>query len=185
MFWVLKRTILMRRILSYHKLHNICFGWEIRKLVFCYTLLTKGLHGGIFSLIPFDLCIFFLNWAPSGSRMIWDQQLHVDIILHWHCNGDTKGPYVWLSVKQVCIPPVAFWVWQYGYIFLLKIFDLTGYTVLCPWARHFILCLVLVQSRKWPNMTENCWLGCKASSQTRPTLRGDWWLYILELQWCL
>ena len=23
--------------------HNICLGWEIRKLIFCYTLLTKVL----------------------------------------------------------------------------------------------------------------------------------------------
>ena len=23
--------------------HNICFGWEIRKLFFCYALLTKVL----------------------------------------------------------------------------------------------------------------------------------------------
>ena len=23
--------------------HNICFGWEIRKILFRYTLLTKGL----------------------------------------------------------------------------------------------------------------------------------------------
>ena len=24
--------------------HNICFGGEIRKSIFCYALLTKGLH---------------------------------------------------------------------------------------------------------------------------------------------
>ena len=36
-------------------------------------------------------------------------------------------------------------------------------TMLCPWARHFILCLyiyiVLVQPRKCPHIAENCWLG--------------------------
>ena len=29
--------------------------------------------------------------------------------------------------------------------------SLAGCTVLCPWARHFILCLVLVQPRKTHN----------------------------------
>ena len=36
---------------------------------------------------------------------------------------------------------------------------LTGVTVLCPCARHFINCLVLVQPRKTgnhPDMTETC-----------------------------
>ena len=28
--------------------HNICFGWEIRKLFFWYALLTKGLDKAIF-----------------------------------------------------------------------------------------------------------------------------------------
>ena len=38
--------------------------------------------------------------------------------------------------------------------------------VLCPWARHFILCLVLVHpmtQHEW----KNCWLGCKASTHTK------------------
>ena len=34
---------------------------------------------------------------------------------------------------------------------------------LCPWARHFILCLVFVQHRKCHDMTEMRWLGRKAS----------------------
>ena len=41
---------------------------------------------------------------------------------------------------------------------------------MCHWARHFILCLVLVQPRKTrnsPDMAENCWLGCNASLQTK------------------
>ena len=36
-------------------------------------------------------------------------------------------------------------------------------TVLCSWARHIILCLLLVQPRKNPS----CWLGCKESKQTK------------------
>ena len=38
--------------------------------------------------------------------------------------------------------------------------SLTGGTVLCPWARHFILCLVLVQPRKtFPDITETLLTG--------------------------
>ena len=38
--------------------------------------------------------------------------------------------------------------------------SLTGGTALCPWARHFILCLVLVQLRKtYPDMTEKMLTG--------------------------
>ena len=36
---------------------------------------------------------------------------------------------------------------------------LTGDIVVCSWARHFILCLVLVQPRKCPNMTEKLLTG--------------------------
>ena len=40
--------------------------------------------------------------------------------------------------------------------------SLTGGNALCPSARHFILCLVLVQPRKTcPNMTEKLSLGRK------------------------
>ena len=40
MFFVLKRSVPKTVLLS---THTICFGWEIRKLIFWYTLLTKGL----------------------------------------------------------------------------------------------------------------------------------------------
>ena len=41
--------------------------------------------------------------------------------------------------------------------------SLTAGTVMCHWARHFILCLALVQPRKThPDMTgKNCWLERK------------------------
>ena len=38
--------------------HNICFGWEIRKLVFCYAFLTKGLQCYVFTLN----CVFCVNF---------------------------------------------------------------------------------------------------------------------------
>ena len=42
-------------------------------------------------------------------------------------------------------------------------------TVLGTWARHFILCLVLVQPRKTrPDMTEQMLTGMKASKQVKP-----------------
>ena len=42
-----------------------------------------------------------------------------------------------------------------------------GGTLLYPWARYFILCLVLVQPRKCSSWLKNCWLGCKASMHTK------------------
>ena len=30
--------------MGFFSTHNIYFGWEIRKLYFCYALLTKGLN---------------------------------------------------------------------------------------------------------------------------------------------
>ena len=45
--------------------------------------------------------------------------------------------------------------------------SLTRGTALCPRARHFILCFVLVQSKKTLlDMTENMLLGCVESNQT-------------------
>ena len=46
MFLVLKRFRLIETVLL--STHNICFGWKIRKLFFCYTLLTKVLDGSTF-----------------------------------------------------------------------------------------------------------------------------------------
>ena len=49
--------------------------------------------------------------------------------------------------------------------------SLTGGTALCLWARHFILCLVLVQPRKTlPDITDFFWLGRKESNQTNKQL---------------
>ena len=45
-FCVLKRTVSLRQFNEMVLLstHNISFVGEIRKLIFCYTLLTKGLN---------------------------------------------------------------------------------------------------------------------------------------------
>ena len=40
--------------------HNICFGWKIRKLFLCYTLLTKALKST------------FIMWAASTLRSFLD-----------------------------------------------------------------------------------------------------------------
>ena len=40
MFWGLIETTLLST-------HNICFGWEIRKIIFSYTLLSGGLIEGL------------------------------------------------------------------------------------------------------------------------------------------
>ena len=36
--------------------HNICFGWEIRKLIFWYAFLSKGLELSGFTLCPTLMC---------------------------------------------------------------------------------------------------------------------------------
>ena len=46
--------------------HNICFGWEIRKLFFWYALLTRGLAGlsegnRVISEEAYVLTISFMN----------------------------------------------------------------------------------------------------------------------------
>ena len=46
--------------------------------------------------------------------------------------------------------------------------SLTRSTALCPWARHFILCLEIVQPRKsCPDMTGKYWLWRKESNLTK------------------
>ena len=48
--------------------------------------------------------------------------------------------------------------------------NLTGVTVLRPWARHIYPCLVLVQPRKTrPDKLKNWWLGHKESNQIKQT----------------
>ena len=60
--------------------HNICFGWEIRKLIFCYTLLTKGLVlRDEYILIQILLCMKRLKsfgQSDSLSNCIWGHLTH-------------------------------------------------------------------------------------------------------------
>ena len=55
--------------------------------------------------------------------------------------------------------------------------SLTGGTALCPWERHFILCLVLVQPRKTrPDITERLLTGGRknTSAKERPAFCLSW-----------
>ena len=48
--------------------HNICFGWEIRKLNFCYALLTKVLYICIYTMHnKFSNCFVWVS--PSTSEL--------------------------------------------------------------------------------------------------------------------
>ena len=71
MFWVLKRTVSLRsaqknRLIETVLLstHNICFGREIRKIVFCYALLSGGLDMYNSFLVSNDFCCL-LNVVPD------------------------------------------------------------------------------------------------------------------------
>ena len=90
MFWVLKRTISLRRFFWVPK---TCFGWEIRKLVFRYTLLTKVLvpipkdqidkdfQGQIFNIflsISFNIC--FGYWKEQSQ---WDGTFEYPQHIFW------------------------------------------------------------------------------------------------------
>ena len=46
-------------------------------------------------------------------------------------------------------------------------------TVLCPWARHVVRCLVLWLNpgRRIQTWLKNCWLGCKEANQTNKNWR--------------
>ena len=48
-----------------------------------------------------------------------------------------------------------------------------GVTALCPRARHFIICLVLVHPRKHLDMTEKMLMGCKASNKQKKVINDD------------
>ena len=75
MFWVLKRTVSLRR--GFLSTHNICFGLEIRKLFFCYALLTKVLEAkaslpGTHNIIKVDeRCINFAKSLDPDQGAQW------------------------------------------------------------------------------------------------------------------
>ena len=87
----------------------------------------------------------------------------------------TQLPYFWLKFKTNYIHKVIFcqyWgaQWHSGRVldFGLKVAGsrLTRGTVLCPWTRHCIICFLLFQPRKCPDMHEKLLTGCIVSSQT-------------------
>ena len=69
--------------------HNIGFGWEIRKISFCYALLSGGLLIRIFavhvknSLIRLWGCI---GWSesPLGAHSVMSNHASYCISVHWH-----------------------------------------------------------------------------------------------------
>ena len=72
MFWVLKRTISMNRLIEMVLLstHNICFGGEIRKIIFSYAHFSGGL-----GIVCF--CTFF--WRP-GLKCVLVADLYMLLI---------------------------------------------------------------------------------------------------------
>ena len=119
-------------------------------------------------------------WIPK--QMLKQMDKKIITILHY------------LNIKFCLLTPMNFWFqvsYMYKYSGKISFIEncggsvveclirgwgfggssLIGGTVLCPWARHFTLCLVLVQRRNTcPDMTEKCWLGHKKSNQTNKWL---------------
>ena len=64
MFWVLKITVSLRTV-SLRRFFwvatTICFGWEIRKLIFWYTLLTKDLPLSSQFLLSWKCGLLFIS----------------------------------------------------------------------------------------------------------------------------
>ena len=92
-------------------------------------------------------------------------------IVFWIPVGTLFKPYKpsFHFIEQQCrtrSDPAECGVWSVGRPFRLGGWRVASSrlrsTVLCPWARYFILCLLLVQPRKtgkWPNMTETLLTG--------------------------
>ena len=49
--------------------HNICFGWEIRKIFFCYALLTKGMFTTLSEIDPLRLYIYGITSEESAEKL--------------------------------------------------------------------------------------------------------------------
>ena len=117
-----------------------CFGREIGTSIYYYTLLSRGLNLSLY------------KYAKLSGRSV-GASLRQNFYLH---------PYFWYSSNECSEEHSG----SVGRVLDLgsevTSSRLMGDTVLCPWARHFILCLVLVQPRKTgkcPYMAEKLLTG--------------------------
>ena len=68
MFWVLKRTGLIETVLL--STHNICFGWEMRKIIFkLHTFIRKPCYNNVCTSSTRDTASLYSE-CPSGSWFI-------------------------------------------------------------------------------------------------------------------
>ena len=77
--------------------HNICFGWEIRKLFFCNTLFTKGLYNFM------NLDQWFRRWCLKLYR-IYGSCSH---FVQW--NGNICAILVEGIIGNFLVK--IFWIW--------------------------------------------------------------------------
>ena len=94
-----------------------------------------------------------MHYYLSGvSVIIFFLSLHsLQYYIYASSEGSGKTVQMCLLIEKSCSSVVECLTQDRGVVVL----SLTGVTVLCPIARHFIGCLVLVQPRKTrPNMTE-------------------------------
>ena len=80
--------------------HNICFGWEMRILFFCYALLTKGLFKVGFG-IPQHLHLHERSSFNSLSLF------YINPMIVWLCHFQHTSSRV-ADCRQNCIPHVDF-----------------------------------------------------------------------------
>ena len=90
MFWVLKTTISLRHAQKNQltetvplSTHNICFGWEIRKLIFRYKCLTKWTPVHFCFPAKFSCMVSYCFWSCMYSSEDPDQMTKAaDLDLH-------------------------------------------------------------------------------------------------------
>ena len=139
---VAQKTCLIETVLM--STHNICFGWEIRKIFFNYTLLSGGLAKGVLS--AYNLCKQFE--PRSGLTSLWIKTVwHPDsvpakVISRWHNSPQLlslhrsllKSMYLErgkVASYQICLrmkPELYIFIWA-----------LTDKQYCCWWGHTFLL----------------------------------------------
>ena len=69
---------------SFEYPQHICFGWEIRKILFSYALLSWGLKMSCAGPIYFwaqNICCLFMGWAEPQSPLPKFQKLHSPLFM--------------------------------------------------------------------------------------------------------